>query len=225
VLAGALELMAAYSYFPPATVFLVVVDPGVGTSRRGIAVEAGGFRFVAPDNGILGPAVDAAGLSAAVTLDHPRFARPAISRTFEGRDRFAPAAAWLAQGTPLADLGAPLTGMRHVAVPRVQIEGSRIEGAVVRIDRFGNLISNIERRQIAALTAAGGTVAVRIGGRDIAGLSLSYAAAPAGALCALFSSTDHLEVAVNGGSAAAALGLGCGAPVHVHGLRDSMLGL
>src|SRR5258708_23344836 len=105
VLGAALELAAAYRYFPAGTVFLVVVDPGVGSTRRGLAAEAGEFRFVAPDNGVLTAVFDDHPPRKVVELSERRYARPTVSRTFEGRDRFAPAAAWLAKGIELAALG------------------------------------------------------------------------------------------------------------------------
>ena len=97
VLGGALELAAAYKYFPAGTVFVAVVDPGVGSSRRGIAAEAGDSRFVAPDNGLLTLVFRETPPKRVVELTERRYARPSVSRTFEGRDRFAPAAAWLAK--------------------------------------------------------------------------------------------------------------------------------
>src|SRR5581483_9485218 len=105
VLGASLELAAAYRYFPAGTVFLVVVDPGVGSARRGLAAEAGDFRFVAPDNGVLTSVFDEHAPRKVVELTERRYARPTVSRTFEGRDRFAPAAAWLAKGIDLAALG------------------------------------------------------------------------------------------------------------------------
>src|SRR5438132_10194982 len=105
VLAGALELAACYRYFPAGTIFLVVVDPGVGTSRRGIAAEAGEYRFVAPDNGVLTAVFNELPPRRTVELTERRYARPTVSRTFEGRDRFAPAAAWIAKGVGLSTLG------------------------------------------------------------------------------------------------------------------------
>src|SRR5690349_7405576 len=98
VLAGALELAAAYRYFPVGTIFLVVVDPGVGSARRGLAAEAGDYRFVAPDNGVLTPVLDQHQPRRIVELTERRYARATVSRTFEGRDRLAPAAAWMAKG-------------------------------------------------------------------------------------------------------------------------------
>src|SRR5437867_1946111 len=105
VLTGALELAACYRYFPPGTIFLVVVDPGVGSTRRGLAVEAGDYRFVAPDNGVLSAVLEEVPAKRIVELTERRYARATVSRTFEGRDRFAPAAAWLARGIELPALG------------------------------------------------------------------------------------------------------------------------
>ena len=109
VLSASLELAASYRFFPPGTVFLVVVDPGVGSSRRPIAAEAGDYRFVAPDNGVLSAVFKDLAPRRVVELTERRFARPTVSRTFEGRDRFAPAAGWLAKGTELKALGRTLT--------------------------------------------------------------------------------------------------------------------
>src|SRR5437667_10097025 len=97
VLGGALELAASYKYFPAGTIFLVVVDPGVGSARRGIAADTGDYKFVAPDNGVLTVVFEDTAPRKAVELTERRYARPTVSRTFEGRDRFAPAAAWLPQ--------------------------------------------------------------------------------------------------------------------------------
>src|SRR3989475_1268231 len=96
VAAGALELAACYRYFPAGTIFLVVVDPGVGSARRGIAADLGDFKFIAPDNGVLTVVLNEHAPKRVVELSERRYARPTVSRTFEGRDRFAPAAAWLA---------------------------------------------------------------------------------------------------------------------------------
>src|SRR5262245_15498916 len=105
VLGAALELAAAYKYFPAGAIFLVVVDPGVGSTRRAIAAEAGDYKFVAPDNGVLTSVFEDHAPRKVVELTERRYARPTVSRTFEGRDRFAPAAAWLAKGIELTALG------------------------------------------------------------------------------------------------------------------------
>src|SRR5262245_24442383 len=142
VVAGALELAAAYRYFPNGTIFLVVVDPGVGSARRGIAAEAGDYKFVAPDNGVLTAVFDEQAPKRVVELTERRYARPTVSRTFEGRDRFAPAAAWLAKGIELVALGRPAGTIQRLDLPHAALDGDRIDGSVIRVDRFGNLITN-----------------------------------------------------------------------------------
>jgi S-adenosyl-L-methionine hydrolase (adenosine-forming) len=212
VLAGALELAAAYRYFPSGTVFLVVVDPGVGSTRRGLAAEAGDYRFVAPDNGVLTLVFNEAPPRRVVELTERKYARPSVSRTFEGRDRFAPAAAWLAKGIDLGALGRGAGTIHRLDVPVPLVEGDRIEGQVLRVDRFGNLISNIDRKTFDRLGTA---IEVTVGDHSVPRVVSTYADVAAGEICALFGSSDHLEIAANGASAAAALGLGRGAVVHV----------
>jgi len=214
VLAGALELAAAYKYFPPGTIFLVVVDPGVGSSRRGIAAEAGGYRFVAPDNGVLTLVLRDAPPRKVVELTERRYARPTVSRTFEGRDRFAPAAAWLAKGIELAALGRPLPAWVQLAVPQPVVTGGQITAEVMRVDRFGNLVTNVERADFDRLTASGG-IDITAGTHRVGKVVATYAEVEPGAACALFGSSDHLEIAVNGASAAEQLGLGRGARVTI----------
>jgi len=213
VLAGALELSAACPYFPGGTIFLAVVDPGVGSSRRGIAAEAGDFRFVAPDNGVLTAVFDELPPKRVVELTERKYARPTVSRTFEGRDRFAPAAAWLGKGIELTALGRPAGAIHRLAIPQPLVERDRIEGEVVRVDHFGNLITNIRRKTFETL--AGGPVDVRVGAHQVPRVVSTYADAAPGEICALFGSTDHLEIAASGASAAATLDLRRGAPVHV----------
>jgi S-adenosyl-L-methionine hydrolase (adenosine-forming) len=213
VAAGALELAAVYRYFPSGTIFLVVVDPGVGSSRRGIALETAVYRFVAPDNGVLTPIVDAHPPRRVVELSERKYARPTVSRTFEGRDRFAPAAAWLAKGVDLAALGRSAGAIDRLELPRARVESSGITGEVVRVDHFGNLITNIERRTFEAFSRE--PVEIRAGAHPVSRVVSTYADAPRGEICALFGSTDHLEVAVNGASAAERLALTRGAPVQV----------
>ena len=213
VLGGALELAAAYRYFPAGTIFLVVVDPGVGSTRRGIAAEAGEFKFVAPDNGVLTAVFDEHAPKRVVELTERKYARPTVSRTFEGRDRFAPAAAWLAKGIDLAALGRSAGAISRLDIPHAELAGGCIDGQVLRVDRFGNLITNIDRTMFEQL--AGGPLDIRIGPHQVSRMVSTYADASPGEVCALFGSTDHLEVASNGANAAEALDLRRGAPVHV----------
>jgi S-adenosylmethionine hydrolase len=212
VLDAALELAAAYRYFPAATIFLGVVDPGVGSARRGIAAEIADYRFVCPDNGLLSAIVRDQAPKKIVELTERRYARPTVSRTFEGRDRFAPAAAWLAKGIQLPALGRGLAAIQKLDIPQPVIDGDAMRGVVLRIDRFGNLVTNIDRKTFEKFSREGG-VHINAAGATVGRLVATYADIGSGEVCALFGSTDHLELAANAGSAADALGLTRGALV------------
>ncbi len=214
VLSGALELAASFKYFPQGTIFLVVVDPGVGSTRRGVAVQAGGYLFVCPDNGVLTAVLAEREADRAVELTERRYARPTVSRTFEGRDRFAPAAAWLAKGIDLTALGRPAGALARLDIPQPRTGEDEIRGEVLRVDRFGNLITNIGRGALERLLTKG-TVEILIGSDVVPRFVSTYADAARGSICALIGSSEQLEIAVNGGSAAEALSKGRGAPVHV----------
>src|SRR6266508_5998458 len=121
VLGASLELAACYRYFPAGTIFLVVVDPGVGSARRGIAAEAHDYKFVAPDNGVLTAVFRESPPKRIVELSERKYARATVSRTFEGRDRFAPAAAWLAKGVELSALGRPAGPLHRLEMPHAKV--------------------------------------------------------------------------------------------------------
>lgn len=215
VLGGALELGSCFRDFPSGTIFLVVVDPGVGSQRRGLAADTGDYRFVAPDNGVLSAVFAAAPPRKVIELTERKYARPTVSRTFEGRDRFAPAAGWLARGLALTALGRPVPDPVRIELPQPVASGAGVRGEIVRVDRFGNLVSNIDRRRVESLVAAHGGVRIRLADHDVPHLVQTYADARPGAVCALVGSSDHLEIAVNGGSAAEQLGAGRGAPLEL----------
>jgi hypothetical protein len=214
---AAFLLAASYRYFPAGTIFLAVVDPGVGSTRRGLAAEAGDYRFVAPDNGLL----------TAVFRDHPprrvvdlserRFFRPTVSRTFEGRDRFAPAAAWLARGVEVSALGRPLSSPVTLDLPQPKEDGAVLTGAVLYADRFGNLITSIDRRSFERFVQDR-AFSLDVGGRPIGRLVGTYADIGADEICALFGSIDLLELASRSASAHDRLGVGNGTPVQVRRL-------
>jgi S-adenosylmethionine hydrolase len=210
---AALELAASYRYFPAGTIFLVVVDPGVGTARRGLAAEAADWKFVAPDNGVLSAVFQELTPKKVVELTERRYARPTVSRTFEGRDRFAPAAAWLAKGVQLAALGRPISDYCLLDLPRPTFDGDVLRGRVVRIDRFGNVVTNLDRRSCEKLSGPGSAVQFTVGGRSIGRLVSTYADIGPGEIGALFGSTDHLEFAEPSASAAERLGVKVGDPV------------
>ncbi len=207
---GALRLAAAAPYFPAGTVHLAVVDPGVGSSRRAIAIEAEGYRYVGPDNGLLTFAAprSASGWRA-VEITSREHMLPRVSQTFHGRDVFAPAAAHLAGGGALGDLGPSISSIVELHLEPAVRDGERLTGAVLDVDRFGNLVTSVRAHQLAS----GDVERVCIGGATIAGLSRWYD--PSRELVAVIDSDGWLEVAAPGGSAAERLGVGLDAPVQV----------
>jgi S-adenosyl-L-methionine hydrolase (adenosine-forming) len=214
VLEGALQLAASFRYFPAGTIFLVVVDPGVGSARRGIAAEAGDYRFVAPDNGVLTAVFRDTPPRRVVELSERRYARPTVTRTFEGRDRFAPAAAWLAKGTQLAALGRTITDYHKLDVPAVEMTADALRGVVLLVDRFGNLVTNIDRRTFEAFSKQS-RIRILVGSTPVDRLVSTYAEIGPGEVCALFGSSDHLELAANAASAASQLQLGKAASIEI----------
>jgi S-adenosylmethionine hydrolase len=202
---AARELAASYKYFPAGTIFVVVVDPGVGSQRRGIAVDAGDWKFVSPDNGVLTAVLQECPAKRVVELSDRRYARPTVSRTFEGRDRFAPAAAWLSKGVKLEALGRPLTDYCLLDLPRPETVGTALTGVVTRIDHFGNVVTNLDRRSCEKL-GEGGSLQLTVGAHTISRIVSTYAEIGEGEVAALFGSTDHLECAARSASAADRLG-------------------
>ncbi|HEU4631725.1 MAG TPA: SAM-dependent chlorinase/fluorinase [Gemmatimonadaceae bacterium] len=196
-----LALARYWRRFPVGTIHVVVVDPGVGSARRAIAVASDGRLLVGPDNGVLSPALLLPG-ARAVTLPTPAGA----SATFHGRDLFAPAAARLAAGATLEALGDPCDDPIVRRTPEAhRLDDGAVLGEVIAVDRFGNLITNL-------LTTRGGTV--EIAGERLA-VRRTYADVAPGALLALVGSSGLLEVALREGSAARRLGVGRGAAVRL----------
>jgi S-adenosylmethionine hydrolase len=212
---AALELAATYRYFPSGTIFLVVVDPGVGTARRGLAAEVGDWRFVAPDNGVLTAVFQETPPKRVVELTERRFARPTVSRTFEGRDRFAPAAAWIAKGTQFAAFGRAVTDYVMLDLPRPTQDAGVLRGLVVRVDRFGNLVTNLDRRSCERMAEGTSALHLTVRGQSIGRFVSTYADLGRGEVGALFGSTDHLECAAQAASAAELLGAGVGDSVEL----------
>ena len=199
VRAGQYLLARTWRRFAAGTVHLAVVDPGVGTARRALAALAGGHFFVAPDNGILS------------FLESPRFVSLPIpsdaAPTFHGRDVFAPAAAALASGTRIEDLGSPITDATHTPLPTPHHDGTAVMGEVLYVDRFGTLISNIPGPDVEP------GVRIRVAGTDVGSLRRTFGDVERGTLVALVGSGGTVEIAVRDGSAARLLGVGVGAEV------------
>lgn len=212
---AAREIAATYKYFPVGTIFVVVVDPGVGTARRGIAADAADRKFVAPDNGVLSAVFQEAAPKRVVELTERRYARPTVSRTFEGRDRFAPAAAFLAKGIHLEAFGRTVTDYHTLDLGLPQLDGSVLRGQVVRIDRFGNVVTNLDRRSCEKLTVGASAVQLSVGGQTINRIVSTYADLASGEIGALFGSTDHLECAAPSAHAADRLGVAAGDSVEL----------
>jgi S-adenosylmethionine hydrolase len=202
---AAYTLYAAYPYFPQGTIHVVVVDPGVGSERRAIALRTARATFVAPDNGVLSYVVAVEKVEEIVQLTNPRYHLSPVSRTFHGRDIFAPAAAHLARGVRLAELGQPLTEIVTFPLPRPQVRpDGAIVGQVIHVDRFGNLITSIMSKDLADPPLLRDSI-VEVKGQSIQGLANNYAEGTPGKLLALVGSSDHLEIAVSGSSAAQTL--------------------
>ena len=214
---AAFVLEAAAPDFPAGTVHLVVVDPGVGTDRRALAVRSRGFWFVAPDNGVLEWALAEPSAEAWSLEDRALFRQP-VSRTFHGRDVFAPVAGALACGHDPAKLGPRVKD--PVRLARTAIEAHRdgsaregdLDGLIMYIDRFGNALTNLDRSSIAHAFpgVAEADLEVHAGGRRIAGLARSYGDAKVGTVVAIIGSSGRLEIAQVGGAADSRLGLGIG---------------
>ncbi len=215
VRAAAFALDGAWRYFAPGSLFLAVVDPGVGTNRHVVLGVREGRLFLAPDNGLLSFVLRAD--DPVYRLDVDRFSLPDRSSTFHGRDVFAPAAARLAQGYPPEHAGERIDRIVRLDRPRPRLDrdGSLL-GEVVAVDRFGNLISTITREDLRAFS--GGALKglqVRVGSTAVGPVSHHYAEGKEGEPIALVNSLGHLEIAVRDGSAARDLSAHCGAEVRV----------
>jgi S-adenosylmethionine hydrolase len=215
VLEGALFLAGALPYFPAGTVHLAVVDPGVGSDRRPIAVRAGGQLIVCPDNGLLTLFTRDHAIEDAREITNPTFMRPDLSATFHGRDLFAPAAARLACGASLAEAGPTVGDLVTLDVPEATREGDAVRGEVLRIDRFGNAVTNISRALLDGGSGRGAAIEVRAGSATLLGLHRTYADVARGEPLTLFESNGYLAIAVNEGDASAVFGIARGSAVEV----------
>jgi S-adenosyl-L-methionine hydrolase (adenosine-forming) len=212
---GAFVLKTACRYFPPGTIHVVVVDPGVGSRRRILIAQGAPATFVVPDNGVLSWAVEDLSVDSVVHATEARYWRPAVSRTFHGRDIFAPLAAHLARGVPVEALGPAISDWLRIPfpLPRRDADVNQVQAEILHIDRFGNLITNVEVEaesgQITNVSGAPVTLSehatITIGQRSVAGLHRSYAEDEPGQLLAIADSSGYLELAVREGSAAAVL--------------------
>jgi len=218
IASAAFHLAAAMRFFPQGTVHLVVVDPGVGGERRAVAVETGTAFYVAPDNGVLTFALQQDPPKCAVHLTRPEYRLSRVSATFHGRDVFAPAAAYLAKGVPIRNMGAVIDDLVTIPMPRPTVDNEGvIRGHVQHIDHFGNCITDIPADLIGEPRAT----ILEAGDHVINGMSPSYSAVAPGMALALIGSSGYLEIAVREGSAAESLGLQRGNPVSFRSLSPA----
>lgn len=210
---AAFVIAEAWPYFPKRTIHVVVVDPGVGTSRRPVLAEAGGHFFFAPDNGVLSMVYDAAPHKVRV-ISNPKLMRREVSRTFHGRDVFAPAAAHLARGVKPPAFGKLITDYVRVWLSKPSECGpGKWRGTILKVDHFGNLITNFAAADFEGVKTR--AFELRAGTKRIHRLALSYAETEAGELFAIIGSSGYLEIATNQASAAGLLGCSAGAPVEL----------
>lgn len=216
---GAWILGRSAPFFPPETIHVAVVDPGVGTARRPLAARLGEQLFVGPDNGLMTPILEQAEQAGetieVVQLDQPRFWRAEISHVFHGRDIFSPAAAHWAQGIPLRDLGTPIADPVRLDLPKPQKAGDTMRGEVMHIDAFGNVASNIRRQDLADW----GEVEVGLRGATVRGLVRTFGERPPGDVIALYGSTGNLIISVVNGNAAERIGARVGDTIEVRAMN------
>jgi S-adenosylmethionine hydrolase len=231
---AAYVLLTAFRHFPPHTVFLIVVDPGVGTSREPVAVETDHGVYVAPNNGVLSYVLPQTHVLHTAVLQNPDYQLPTVSQTFHGRDIFGPAAAHVANGVPVRAFGPPPPELVKLSDPRLEITPSQIHGEVLHIDHFGNIITSIGRLGWTGpntlhfepqfgrdhlllppvIDASHSTL--MIGTQTIKGICRTYGEVPPGTLAALVGSSGQLEIGLNQGSAAKYLSASIGDPVTIN---------
>lgn len=203
---AALLIRETFPYFPEGTIHLAVVDPGVGSNRRLIALQVDAHVFVGPDNGLFWPVFRDCGGAKAVQLTQSRYFLPSITPTFHGREIFAPVAAHLSLGLSLESLGPSIRDLTKLAIPQPYVKEGVLCGQIIRVDNFGNLVTNIPSRELLDFLES---VHPRIeaGKLVIRKLSRIYADCEEGEPLALINSSNLLEIAVNLGRASEYIGL------------------
>jgi S-adenosyl-L-methionine hydrolase (adenosine-forming) len=206
ILDGALAIGQAFSYYPPKTVHVVVVDPGVGSARRPILVAADQHYFVAPDNGVLSAVYDHTDALHVWNLTSEHYFRAPVSSTFHGRDIFAPVAAWLTKSWQTSAFGEPLTDFVRFALPKPKADGKMIKAVILQVDRFGNLVTNLTAENTPALFAADAKFKIAAGNGSVTKIVQTFSNGPSGEPVGIIGSSGYLEISVNKGSAAKSLG-------------------
>jgi S-adenosyl-L-methionine hydrolase (adenosine-forming) len=215
ILDGAFLIAQSYRYFPPGTIHLVVVDPGVGSNRRPILAGAARHKFVAPDNGVLSFIYDCEPSCEVRHLTADRYFLKPVSNTFHGRDIFSPVAGWLSKGVEADKFGELITDYVRLAVPRPRRspEGT-LTGAILKVDNFGNLITNLRPQDVPELVSESPPAfTITVNQQTVTRLNTSYAAGGPSELFAILGSSGYLEISTNRGSAARVLNASPGSEV------------
>ncbi len=218
---GAFLLSQAAPYFPEGTIHVAVIDPGVGTERRRIIVEGRRSYYLGPDNGVLIIAAKRDGMVRAVGITNPRYILPNPSKTFEGRDVFAPASAHLANGVDPQEFGEPVDGSVQPPFVEPFVGGNRILGEVLHIDDFGNLITNVSRQNLLTIGVhEGSSLKVRVGERvEVLRFCRTYGEVAEGTPLLIVGSSGFVEVSVNRGNASTSFGAEAGETVETSAAR------
>lgn len=214
LLDGAITVANFYRYWPARTIHVVVVDPGVGSTRRPLLVSAGAHYFIAPDNGVLSLVFEREEQVHArhITAEH-YFVHP-VSRTFHGRDIFAPSAAWLARGGNPESFGPEIDDYERISLPKPSVAAGAIDGVIVRADHFGNLLTNLLPSEVPGLVP-GARFRLKIGSVEITRLVTTFGEGAPSEPCLLVGSSGYFEICVNQSSAAQATAAGAGTPFHI----------
>jgi S-adenosylmethionine hydrolase len=215
ILDGAMAIFQAYHYFPKDTIHVVVVDPGVGGTRRPILVTAGLYQFVAPDNGVLSLVYEREERVSVRHITSEHYFHQPVSNTFHGRDVFAPVAAYLSKGVDSAKFGDEISDYVRFAAPKPKAAAPNTWKAVVlKTDKFGNLITNITPDDIPQLfDGSSGTFKITVGKAEVTKLCASYSQSPPGELFAVLGSTGFLEISANKAAASRLAGADKGSEV------------
>ncbi len=216
VLEASFSLLCSYPYYPPHTVHLVVVDPGVGSERRGIIVSAGQQMFVGPDNGVFSLVYSREQVDKVICIDSSRHFRAQVSSTFHGRDVFGPVAAWLARGSPMESFGEETADyVGGTVLPVQKIGENLLEGMVIHVDKFGNVITSLSPADLSDLLGRTGTPKFIVKGREINRQYKFYAEADPGEVFSLVGSSGYYELAAHRESASAILDVTRGEGIEV----------
>ncbi|HEY3130170.1 MAG TPA: SAM-dependent chlorinase/fluorinase [Acidobacteriota bacterium] len=214
ILEAAFTLRCAYEAFPPRTIHLVVVDPGVGSKRRPLIVATENYYFVGPDNGVFSLIYESESVGRVISITAEHYFRRPVSQTFHGRDVFGPVAAWLSRGIEIAKFGEEIKDYVRLTPPKLKKTADRVvQGMVLHIDKFGNLITNIAATELEKIGNPG---KFSVGGKEVPRVVNNYAEANPGEPFAVIGSAGFYEIGVQKNSAAKLMQVQRGAEVLVH---------